>query len=97
MNTNEIYSIKLCSGEELVAKVLSTDSNTITISDPLSIAPQPQGMGLMPSMFTADHEQPITLNTSTITMYALTADPIRVKYIEATTGITTASKKILVG
>ena len=54
-------------------------------------------MGLVPSMFTAEHDRTVTLNTNTITMYGATADPVRIKYIEATTGITTTSKKILVG
>lgn len=98
---NEVYTFKLSSGEEVVAKVaakVSTiNSNFIELSNPLSVAPNPQGMGLMPSMFTSEQEKNVMLNTNAVTMYCLTADQVRVKYIEATTGITTASKKLILG
>lgn len=94
---NEVYTFKLVSGEEVISKVVSLDDTTMELSSPLSVAPNPQGMGLMPSIFTADQDKNITLNTSMITMYAVTADPVRIKYIEATTGITTTSKKIVLG
>ena len=94
---DEIYSIKLSSGEEVVAKITRADDTTVDLSDPVSVAPGPQGMGLMPSMFTADPGLQITLNTSTITMYCETADPVKMKYIEATTGIKVPSKKIVLG
>jgi hypothetical protein len=97
IETNEVYSFKLSSGEELVAKVVSIGDNTIELSEPLSVAPNAQGMGLIPSMFTSEKDKNITLNTSTVTMYAETADNLRIKYIEATTGITTSSKKIVLG
>jgi hypothetical protein len=94
---NEVYSIKLTSGEELVAKVIALENDILELSEPLSIAPNPQGMGLMPSMFTADHRKNVLLNTKNITMSCLTDDQIRSKYTEATTGITTPSKKIVMG
>lgn len=96
-NIGEIYTIKLVSGEEVISKVTSHEDDLLTISDPLSVAPGPQGVGLMPSLFTGESDQPVVLNTKTITMFVLTADPVRVKYIEATTGITTPSKKIVLG
>lgn len=97
LEKNEIYTFKLTSGEELIAKVIDQTDINIELSSPLSVAPSAQGMGLVPSMFTAEHDRTVTLNTNTITMYGETADPVRIKYIEATTGITTTSKKILVG
>lgn len=95
---NQVYSIKLTSGEELVAKIVAIpNEECIELSEPLSIAPNPQGMGLIPSMFTADHDKNITMNVNNITMYCKTDDQIRAKYTEATTGITTPSKKIITG
>lgn len=94
---NEVYTFKLNSGEEVVGKVLSIDDGTIELSEPLSVAPNPQGMGLIPSMFTAEQDKNVMLNTNTVTMWCITADQIRMKYIEATTGIATTSKKIVMG
>lgn len=97
LEINEVYSFKLNSGEELVSKIVAINEKTIELSEPLTVAPNHQGMGLIPSMFTAEKDRNITLNTSSIIMYAETADSLRIKYIEATTGITTASKKIVLG
>lgn len=94
---NEVYTFKLNSGEEVISKVVGLEDNFVILSHPLSVAPNHQGMGLMPSLFTAEQDVKVELNTNSIAMYALSADQIRVKYIEATTGITTASKKIVLG
>ncbi len=51
----------------------------------------------MPSMFTAEPERNVRLNTNAVTMYGETVDAVRLKYIEATTGIATPSKKIVLG
>lgn len=94
---NEVHTFKLNSGEELIAKVIQAGSDFITIEEPVSIAPGPQGMGLIPSMFTADPEGKTTLNINNVSIYAPTDDSIKVKYIEVTTGISVPEKKILVG
>lgn len=97
MEQNEIYTLKLTSGEEVISKVTEVGSDYLILSEPVSVAPQPQGIGLMPSMFTAEKDKTVVLNTRAITMWCETADPVRIKYIEATTGITTTSKKIVLG
>lgn len=97
MQTNRVYTLKLNSGEELIAKVVSETNTTLTIENPVSVAPGPQGMGLVPSMFTADPSQLVTINTNCVAMYAETDDSVRMKYIEATTGIKVPDKKIIMG
>jgi hypothetical protein len=94
---NEVYTLKISSGEEVIGKIVGVSDGTLELSNPLSVAPNHQGMGLMPSMFTAEQDKNVMLNTNMVTMYAVTADQVRIKYIEATTGITTASKKIVLG
>jgi len=95
--TNEVYTIKLNSGEELVTKVVETSAHEITIFDPLSVAPGPQGVGLIPSLFTADPKGETKLNTNSIAIYALADSTIKSKYIEATTGIVVPDKKLILG
>ena len=97
IKTNEVYTFKLNSGEELIAKVISVNDKEIKVEEPVSVAPGPQGMGLVPSMFTADPSSEIMLNTNSITMYGTTEDNVRNKYVEATTGISVPSKKIVLG
>jgi hypothetical protein len=97
LTANQVYTFKLNSGEELIAKVLSDDTTSIVISEPVSVAPGAKGMGLMPSMFTADPAAETRLNKGAVTIYALTDDSVKMKYIEATTGIQVPDKKIVMG
>jgi hypothetical protein len=99
LNTGKVYTFKLNSGEEMIAKVTdhSSNSNWIEIQDPVSVAPGPQGLGLVPSMFTGDIKTSIRLNISSVAFYALTEDGVRMKYIEATTGIQVPEKKLILG
>jgi len=95
---NEVYTFRLNSGEEVVAKVLNIENNLITIHDPLSVAPGPQGLGLIPSLFTADPKAATVLNSNSVAISALTDQAIKAKYIEATTGLTVPpSKKLILG
>ena len=94
---NTVYSIKLNSGEELIGKVVDVTDHTISIESPHSVAPGPQGLGLVPSMFTADPRIQVQINTSSVSLYAPTEENVRLKYLEATTGIQVPQKKILVG
>jgi adenosine deaminase len=93
---NEVMTIKLMSGEEVIGKIVSETDDEIELSNPLSVAPNPQGMGLMPSLFTSSTDV-VKLNTSNITMYAKTDENVALKYIEATSGIQIPSKKIVLG
>lgn len=98
IEVGKVFTFKLNSGEELIGKVANMrEQNYLEIENPVSVAPGPQGMGLVPSLFTADPGQNIQLNMNGITMYAITDDSVRMKYIEATTGIKVPEKKILVG
>lgn len=95
ITVGEVYTIKLTSGEELVAKVVRADSESVDVTSPVSVAPGPQGMGLVPSLFTADPSSNITINIHNISMHAPTDESVRVKYVEATTGLRVPEKKIL--
>ena len=94
---DEVYTFKLNSGEEVVAKVKQASGEWIVIHDPVSVAPGPQGMGLMPSLFTANPDKSVTINTNSIAMYCETDEAVQTKYIQATTGITIPEKKVILG
>jgi hypothetical protein len=69
----------------------------IEVEEPLSVAPGQHGMGLIPSLFTADPTKNVMININSIAMYCEAEDSIKMKYLEATTGIKVPEKKILVG
>lgn len=93
----ETYTFKLTSGEEVVGKVTGVEDHLISLKDPVSVAPGPQGLGLIQSMFTADPKDPARLNINNVTIFALTDDSVKVKYIEATTGLVVPDKKLILG
>jgi hypothetical protein len=93
----EVWTLKLNSGEELVARVNDIQGNQLLLHDPLSIAPGPQGVGLIPSLFTADPKGEVRLNLHSIAMYAPAESSIKAKYLEATTGIVVPEKKLILG
>jgi hypothetical protein len=97
MEVGKVYTFKLNSGEELIAKVVEVTDNIITVTEPVSIAPGPQGMQMIPSMFTAEQGSNVTLNTNNVSLIGITDDNIKDKYIEATTGIKLPDKKIILG
>ena len=97
LEPNTVYTFKLNSGEELIAKVKQSGGDWIVIEEPVSIAPMQQGMQMIPSVFTAEPKGEFRLNTTSITMYAETEDGIKMKYIEATTGIKIPDKKLILG
>jgi hypothetical protein len=97
LEPNQVYTFKMNSGEEMVAKVKQSGGDWITVEEPVSIAPGPQGMGLVPSLFTADPREPIRLNTNSVSLVSKTDDSVKMKYLEATTGIKVPEKKLILG
>ena len=97
LKTDEVYTFKLNSGEEVVAKVKQAGGDFIIIHDPVSVAPGPQGMGLMPTLFTANPQSETKLNTSSVAIIAETDDGVKTKYIQATTGLAVPDKKLILG
>jgi hypothetical protein len=98
LTVDTIYTFKLNSGEELIAKVLSVHDGYLVISEPVSIGPGPGGgLGLVPSMFTYNNRENVRLNTSSLALVAETDENVKMKYIEATTGLQVPNKKVLIG
>lgn len=94
---NGVYTMKLSSGEELVTKIIDITDTEIVIYEPLSVAPGPQGIGLMLSFFTAEPKSSIRLNRNSVMMYAPTEEAVRNKYLQATTTIVVPDKKLILG
>lgn len=92
-----IYSFKLTSGEELVARVVEHDENLCRIENPITIALSSKGLQMIPSMMSSESQQIVELNTNSVVMTAQARTDIANHWIEATTGIKPVSKQILTG
>lgn len=84
----DIISLKLNSGEEVVAKLENETNNQLSLSKPLMVAATQQGLGLAPFMFTIDQETKIKINLSAISCVAKTEKDMASQYIQSTTGLT---------
>ena len=98
LEINEIYTLKLNSSEELVAKVIDQFDGYIEITNPIAAVLTPQGLQLMPCMFSSNMDKNVRLNKNSIAMVAEPREDIRSKYLEATTGLVTPpTKQIITG
>jgi len=86
-SSGDIVSIKLTSGEELIAK-LSEDQDTLyTINKPMVLSMSAQGLGMMPYMITVNPDQAITLLKSAVAAMSSTEKQFADAYVQQTTGI----------
>lgn len=87
VTVGEVVTIKLTSGEELVAKLVEDAVSYYKLSRPLVIGHTPQGPGLMPYLFTVDPSKEIKLLKTAVTVAEATDKQFADQYIQSTTGI----------
>ena len=87
VTVGEVITLKLTSGEELVAKLVEETSTYYKLSHPMVIGMGQQGPGLMPYLFTVNPEKEIKLNKSTVTVTEATDKTFADQFIQSTTGI----------
>jgi len=84
---NDVISIKLTSGEEIVGKLVEDKDSHLVLSKPLSLTATQQGMGLAPFMFTVDPEAKFSINKATVICISKTQEEMASNYIQNTTGL----------
>jgi hypothetical protein len=94
MNKDEVYTFKLTTGEEMIAKYSKTEDEAIHVVKPLVLAIQPtedgkQALGLAPYAATLDPtvSTPVPINTSTIVTYFEPPEEMAKAYLQQTSGI----------
>jgi hypothetical protein len=96
-SANQIYTFKMTTGEEIVAKIVSISDDHLIVSHPILCALSPNGLQMMPGLFSAKMEQDVRLNTNNIVMIAETREDVRTNWYQATTGIVPISRSIITG
>jgi|TARA_A200000159_G_scaffold126767_1_gene122158 hypothetical protein len=81
-----IITVKLNSGEELVARFETEDDDSLNISKVRTVAHGQQGLGIIPWMMTSQTAT-ISINKSTVVAYTPTDEEIAKSYQENTTDI----------
>jgi len=86
---NDVVSIKLSSGEEIVGKLIEEGPEVVTLAKPLMLSMTQKGMGLAPYMFTVNPETTIKFNDKNIITIVKTMETMAKQYIQSTTGLVT--------
>ena len=83
----EVITLKLTSGEELVAKLSEETDTYYKLSKPMVIGMGQQGPGLMPYLFTVAPDADVRLLKTTVTVAEPTDQAFAKQFLESTTGI----------
>jgi hypothetical protein len=83
----EVITLKLTSGEELVAKLVEETPTYYKLSKPMVIGMGQKGPGLMPYLFTVAPEKDVKLLKTTVTVAEATDKQFADQFITSTTGI----------
>ena len=95
---DQVYTLKIANGDELVAKITAEDDATYTVTRPLTVVPGRDGINMIHSLFTANPDKDVTINKLQVSCIAASRDEVCDSYIEATTGIKPVrNSKILMG
>jgi hypothetical protein len=95
---DQIYTLKIANGDEIVAKITAEDDSTYTVTKPLTVVPGPQGIQMIMSLFTANPDKNVTINKQQVSCIVVSRDEVQDSYTEATTGIKPVrNSKILMG
>jgi len=97
LEINNIYTFKLNTGEELIARIVEIGLDHMIIEHPILTVISQQGLQMMPGLFSADLSQNVRLNNASWAMIAETRQDVRDSWIQATTGIAPIRKQIITG
>ena len=87
VSSGEVVTLKLTSGEELVAKLIEEGSNYYRLSKPLVLSMSAKGIGMVPYLFTVDPDKEIKMNKSTVVVIEASDKEFANQYLSGTTGI----------
>jgi hypothetical protein len=86
-SVNDVVSIRLSSGEEIVGKLLADDANTIKLKQPLMAMMSEKGLAMIPFMLTVNPESDLTVSKNQIVITAKSYKEVADHYLQSTTGI----------
>ena len=83
----DTITIKTNAGEELVARFVEEDANTLTVEKPMAIVATQQGIGLGPFTFTISPDAKVKINKHGCLVIHKTDGEMAKQYVSSTTGI----------
>jgi len=87
VSIGEVVTIKLTSGEELIAKLVEENPMQYKLNRPMVLSAGPKGIGMVPYLFTVHPDKDVNLTRSTVTVIEATDKEFADAYTSQTTGI----------
>ena len=91
VSPGEVITLKLTSGEELVAKLIEEQDSFYKLTRPMVIGMGQQGPGLMPYLFTVHPDKEIKISKITVVVVEATDKQFADQFVQSTTGIALSS------
>lgn len=85
--TGDVVTMKLSSGEEIIAKLEEESTINYLVSKPRMLTATQQGIGLAPFMFTIPQDTNVNLNANSVMAITKSEEEFSKQYIQNTTGI----------
>jgi hypothetical protein len=85
----DTVSLKLSSGEEIVARLDKEDDTYYTLKKPMVLIAQAEGLGLAPYMFSVNPDNKFMLRVTSVSCVSKTQEEISKQYTATTSGIVT--------
>lgn len=99
---NDVVTVKLVTGEEIVGKLVAQNTDSITLGKPVTVALQPvsasqMGLSFMPVLGSVEPDMALTLAKTAFAVKPVkTGESVRSTYIEMTTGLVTPKESGLI-
>lgn len=87
LKPNEVVTLKLNSGEEVVARLKHVEDDSYTLIKPMTFLMGPQGLGLVPFVFSAPQDADVVLTKFCVNVMIKTDDSVAKQYLQQTTGL----------
>lgn len=84
---NDVISIKTIASEEIVGRLVEETETYIILNKPLAFMMGPQGLGLVPYMFSAPQDAKIKIKGIAIASIVKTDSTIAKQYTQQTSGL----------
>jgi hypothetical protein len=104
MSTNgfehgDVISVKLVSGEEIIGRMTDETDDFVFIDKPMTLVPNPQGLGMTQSLFSMDMGQAkaVGFRKTAIIAQAMTKHDLATHYLTNTSSIQIVPKGVLLG
>lgn len=93
---NDVISLKLISGEEVIGKLIKDSNESVELDRPLILAMSQKGVGMAPVLMTVNPESKLKFFKCAVMVMAKSDDEIAKQYVYQTTGIQPVSANSII-